>query len=247
MALGDHRGRARLDTQNPTAMGCCDRCGFWYALDQLQRQFEWRGAALADTGFLVCAGAGTKNCLDVPFEQNRLLILPPDPVPRRNPRPDYNVTGTWQIGQLSGPTTPGNQGFTQYVLGAPGQPYPAGNPNVPNYPTVKSQVLEALAQFSGIPTPGSITDRSVVLSPANTTVSVMAANPSRAWLAIYSPVQPPAFISKGTALLGAATNLAMGPGQCWFWATAQGLGTVYQGALTAIGLTSGMPLWAWEG
>lgn len=237
MALGDLRGRARFDAQNPGAMGECDRCGFWYQLDQLQRQFEWRGAALADTGLLVCAGSGTKNCLDRPFEQNRTIILPPDPVPRINPRPSHDITPPWQIGQIAGPTTPGNQGFTQYVLGAV---------NPPNYPTTKASALAAVADISSIATPVGLIDRSATLSPANTTVALMPANPTRSYLLIYSPVQPVAFFSEGNALIGVTTNLAIGPGEAWFWATAQGLGAVYTGALTAIGLTAGMPLWAWE-
>lgn len=33
------------------------------------------------TGFLVC-----RECLDKPFELNRPLLLPPDPVPIKDPR-----------------------------------------------------------------------------------------------------------------------------------------------------------------
>jgi hypothetical protein len=236
MGLGDLRGRAKLDINNPSAQSECDRCGFWYNLDQLHRQFEWRGAALADTGLLVCSGSGTKECLDVPFEQNRTLILPPDPVPRVNARPSHDITPAWEIGQFAGPTTPGNQGFTQYVLGAV---------NPPNYPTTKAAALAAVAAISGVPTPAGVIDRSVILG-ANTTVQLMAANPARSYLLVYSPVQPVAFISEGTALLGVTTNLAIGPGQAWFQATALQLGMCYQGALTAIGLTAGMNLFAWE-
>ena len=37
-----------------------------------------------------------------------------------------------------------------------------------------------------------------------------------------------------------------GPGECWFWATAQQAGAVWQGAMTVIGLNVGAPVWAWE-
>lgn len=47
----------------------------------MQFQYEWRGQSLQSTGFLVC-----QRCLDIPFIQNRPLILPPDPVPIENPR-----------------------------------------------------------------------------------------------------------------------------------------------------------------
>lgn len=246
MALGNLRGRARLDVNNPTAQAACDRCQFLYSLDQLQRQFEWRGAALVDTGFLVCAGAGTKNCLDRPQEQNRTIILPPDPVPRQNPRPDYNTTAPWPIGTVGAPTSPGNQGFTQYVLGAIFNGALASAPIPPLYPTDKVSVLAQVAQLSGIATPPGIIDRSASLSPSNTTVNVMNANAARNFLLLYGPSQAIAFFSEGTALIGAMTNLTIGPGLAWFQDTNLGLGTCYRGAITAIAALAGTPLWAWE-
>lgn len=246
MALGNLRGRARLDVSNPSAMGCCDRCGFVYDLDRLQRQFEWRGAALVDTGKLVCAGTGTKRCLDVPQQQNRTIILPPDPVPRQNPRPDYNTTAPWPIGTLAGPTSPGNQGFTQYVLGAIFNGELASAPIPPLYPTDKASVLAQIAQLSSIATPLGIIDRSVTLSPANMTVPVMDANAARNFLLLYGPSQAIAFFSESVALIGSTTNLAIGPGLAWFQDTALGLGTCYRGAITAISALAGVPLWAWE-
>lgn len=231
MALGDLQGHARTSSTNPEAKGLCDRCSFWYLLSRLSRQFEWAGSGLRDTGYLVCP-----NCLDQPFEQLRTLILPPDPVPKVNPRFDPAVTGQWPIGNTAGPTTPQNQGFTQYVLNSPA---------LGDYPTTKADVLSQIATISGIPTPAVVTDRSVTLTQ-NLTVDIMAANPLRTWLLIYSPVVPPAAISKSTALWGAITNLMLGPGQAWFWANAQELSTVYKGVLTGIGLTPGMALYAWE-
>jgi hypothetical protein len=231
MGIGNLQGYNRTNPRHPQAAGMCDRCGFVWPLRRLSKQFQWQGAKLIDTGLIVCP-----RDLDRPFEQYRVLILPGDPIPVTNPRPDPSVTPPWFVGGAV-PTTPGNQGFTQYVLGAstPG-----------DYPTTKAAVLAQVAQLSGVPTPGGLIDRSVTLSPANTTVSLVAANPTRSFLLVYSPAVPPASISKGTALWGASTNLTVGPGQAWFWATAQGLGTVYQGAMTAIGLIPGMPLWCWE-
>lgn len=81
MAIGNYVGRARTSSTNPTAKGECDRCGFWYQRSSLARQFQWAGASLQDQGFLVC-----RKCLDVPQEQYRTIILPPDPMPVVNPR-----------------------------------------------------------------------------------------------------------------------------------------------------------------
>jgi hypothetical protein len=76
MAYASQSGRARTSAKQPRAFAVCQRCGIWYNRDQLNFQFEWRGAALMNTYILVC-----KPCMDIPQEQNRAIILPADPVP----------------------------------------------------------------------------------------------------------------------------------------------------------------------
>lgn len=44
---------------------------------------QWSGTHLYNTGSLVCTAG---NCLDVPQEQLRTIILPPDPPPLQNSR-----------------------------------------------------------------------------------------------------------------------------------------------------------------
>lgn len=110
MPYGNMQGRARVRARSPSAAAICDSCGFCYNLDALVTQYQWRGTKLADTGSLVCS-----DCLDVPQQQFRTLILPPDPEPRVNPRPDTNVTPIAIIGGTV-PVTPGNLGFSQYVI-----------------------------------------------------------------------------------------------------------------------------------
>jgi hypothetical protein len=73
---------ARVDPNHPEAFAVCDRCGFVYNIGNLKKQQEWRGNQLMWTGFLVC-----DPCLDVPFELNRPVVLPPDPPPVPNARP----------------------------------------------------------------------------------------------------------------------------------------------------------------
>lgn len=82
MAYASISGRARTDPKNPRAFGVCQRCGLWYNLESLVWQHEWRGNDLTDIRLRVC----TLTCLDVPFEQNRPLYLPPDPPPVDQPR-----------------------------------------------------------------------------------------------------------------------------------------------------------------
>lgn len=259
-------GRAHVSTTDPEAVGECDRCRFWYNRSQLGPQYQWAGAGLIDTGLIVCRGSGTRRCMDVPFEQYRVLILPGDPIPVRNARPSPDTTppGTnpqqplgYTVNQtLPLPTDPYNQGFTPFALGgvppsaAPwegvaGTPQSGGFP--PGYPTTKAATLAAIAAVSAIPVPAGVVDRSITIAAASVTQSLMAANAARAWLLIYSPDGSMSGFSEGSAILGSTTTLMLGPGMAWFWATAQGLGTVYQGALTAVGLRVGMPVWAWEG
>lgn len=85
----------------------CERCCFLYRLSDLTWQFDFRGQRLENLRILVC-----NRCLDVPQEQFRPVVVPPDPVPTRNPRPDqyrlaipYIVTDT--AGAEVGDTTNG--------------------------------------------------------------------------------------------------------------------------------------------
>jgi hypothetical protein len=50
---------------------------------------DWTGPGLFETGFMVC-----RSCLDKPQQQNRTIILPPDPRPVVNPRPSKDIPGT---------------------------------------------------------------------------------------------------------------------------------------------------------
>lgn len=76
-------GRAQTSARWPRAHATCDRCGFRFNHDQLAWQFQWAGPKLQNLRILVC-----KTCMDVPQEQLRTIILPPDPVPIQNPRPE---------------------------------------------------------------------------------------------------------------------------------------------------------------
>lgn len=271
MAIGDLQGRAYTSIRNPSAQGECDRCRVWYQLDKLQRQFQWRGVALADTGYLVC-----KRCLDIPQEQLRSIIFPGDPIPRNNPRPSPDITGPATAGSVAVPTNPGNYGFSQYVLGAPSPgAYPSDGPANPGpnltdefnepsfttedgqevnlsilaagaYPDSKANVLAAVAALSGIPTPDNIWDRTVVTGQ-NSTVSVLGDKPTRSWVLLYNPSAPVVQMALSTsAIYGMTTNLSVGPGEAYFWSTSQGLGPVYTGPVSIIGLYPGVQFWAWE-
>jgi hypothetical protein len=103
-----NHGRARVDPQDPQAFAVCDRCGFRRNHVDLTWQHQYRGNSLTNIRMLVCAD----KCLDKPHEFARPAILPSDPVPIRDPRPELAV-----------PAVPPNQ-YVQTVDGTSGLPAP---------------------------------------------------------------------------------------------------------------------------
>lgn len=86
MSLRPH-GRASISATRPRALGICGRCGFRYNHDRLMWQFQWAGVRLHNIRQLVC-----QDCYDTPQENGlRTIILPPDPIPIENARPEFNV------------------------------------------------------------------------------------------------------------------------------------------------------------
>lgn len=260
-------GRAKINARHPQAMGECDLTGFWYPLSEMRHKMEWAGNKLVDTGLLV-----GPDQLDKPQHQYRSVILPPDPRPVQNPRPSPHVTGYRPVfatvarpfgdGEFgtygfaveprenpTGPTTPGNYGLTQLIVGGASLP--------PYYPLAKYRVLEMVAEITGIATPSQIIDRSVHITKQNQSIGVFGTQPTRGWVLIYNPVNPQAQVALtatapplaiGTLQVtwGNISNLILGPGEAFFGSVDQGLGDPYRGALSVIGLLPGMEFWAWE-
>lgn len=80
-------GRARADRHKPRAWGICDDCGGLFNKHELQWSYEWAGNRLVNQNALVC-----DRCLDTPQEQLRVIVLPADPTPIANPRPErYSI------------------------------------------------------------------------------------------------------------------------------------------------------------
>lgn len=215
MAQGDIQGRARTSPSRPQAKGVCDRCGEWYLLSALEKQMEYFGPSLQWTGFLVCRD----KCLDVPQPQNIPLILPPDPVPVKNPRPEYFLSDY------------GLQGFTQY------QPF------LPAYAQQsEADVLAALAALSGVATPAPYLTYSNILRTANVSQGLFPADAGRTWMAIYNPNATQIAVAFGDSTTwDAAANLILGPGQAIQMAT-----NLSTAAMSVIGLIPNVPYMAWE-
>ena len=83
-------GHARVSARSPRAHAICDRCGRRFNRDRLIPQQQWSGLKLQTYNILVCTGAN--GCYDRPQPQLRTLIIPPDPMPVLNPRPEQYVT-----------------------------------------------------------------------------------------------------------------------------------------------------------
>lgn len=81
MAWRPH-SKAYADPSNPQAWGQCDRCQDVYLRSRLDYQFDWVGPKLTNLGIVVCP-----RCMDTPQEQLRSIVLPPDPRPVMDPRP----------------------------------------------------------------------------------------------------------------------------------------------------------------
>lgn len=83
-------GRAKVSTRNPEAFAICDNCGFLYNHSELRWQFQWAGNKLVNMRQLVC-----RRCNDIPQTQLRAIVLPADPMPVMNPRPqNYQLAET---------------------------------------------------------------------------------------------------------------------------------------------------------
>lgn len=96
-------GKADVDPDDPRAFAVCDRCGIWDNLYKLNWQMEWNAASLYNKRLLVC-----NSCLDKPNDQFRVIVLPPDPLPVLNARPekferaevDYIITEDGDVIQI---------------------------------------------------------------------------------------------------------------------------------------------------
>lgn len=88
-------GRAKVDPSHPVSFAVCDSCGFWHNINELKWAYQWAGVELQNLRFLVC-----DICWDQPQPQLKTRIIPPDPMPTLNARPenflvddyDYRVT-----------------------------------------------------------------------------------------------------------------------------------------------------------
>ena len=100
MAYASKQGRARVSSRNPQAAGVCDRCGGVYNHVDLGWQYDWAGASMINKRLLVC-----NTCMDDPQQQLRSIVLPADPMPIMNARPQQFVNAETDFRLTSRPAT----------------------------------------------------------------------------------------------------------------------------------------------
>lgn len=77
--------RAEVNADSPQGWSTCDQCGWQTNLNKMSWEKQWYGPTLRNTGFLLCQVCNEKS-KPAPFLQT--LILPPDPPPLMNARPE---------------------------------------------------------------------------------------------------------------------------------------------------------------
>lgn len=87
MGYASKAGRAFANPTKPEAFAICDRCGLTYNHSKLVWQWQYAGLTLINKRILVC----TVTCLDKPSPFLKTIVLPPDPLPVKNPRPEFFV------------------------------------------------------------------------------------------------------------------------------------------------------------
>jgi hypothetical protein len=118
MGWASQSGRAVTNPDNPRAFAVCDNCQIWYNHYKLKWQREWAGTQIINKGFLVC-----EQCLDRPNPQLKARLMPPDPVPIANPRPERYLY-PWNVVALG---IEGGGGVITTEVD-PTKNYPAGAP-----------------------------------------------------------------------------------------------------------------------
>jgi hypothetical protein len=79
-----HRTQPKFAVKSPQGLAICDGCGFMVQHTELRQKQDYRGGSTpVGLSLRVCA-----SCDDVPQPYFSRLLLRPDPVPLRNPRPD---------------------------------------------------------------------------------------------------------------------------------------------------------------
>ena len=156
MAYASKAGRAYASASNPRAFAVCDRCGIWTFHHKLAFQFDWAGPSMVNKRLLVCG-----PCMDRPQQQLRAIVLPADPVPIDNPRPELQNGQTVRFTNYEFTTDP----FTDMIIAPLGE-YRATQVNALRVLQQTGEPPGGLNETPGVP-PVLPPDQEVGLPPGN--------------------------------------------------------------------------------
>ena len=98
---------AKVNPTNTSAWSVCDRCGFLYSHKDLKWAMDWRGTKIQNLRLLVC-----DSCWDAPQQNGqRTIILPADPVPIMNARPEQYVPDSNPLSAIGANPSPARWKF----------------------------------------------------------------------------------------------------------------------------------------
>lgn len=262
MSHGDISGRAVTNARSPQAFAVCDGCGTFYNRVNLKYQYEYGGDALINQRFLYCF-----RCISKPQPQLKTVILPQDPIPVLDPRPEVpqllaNLSGfTQYIGPQGTIVTTDATGakatFGEVILTEldPTRPF-----------RTKAEVLASASTGWGLPAPVLI-DRSTTVTTASVGQKILNANPGRTYLLFYGPQSlfyaiaqnaTPALTLPTSVFLGQALYAPTPPAELGTVTAGTGgailqnglttpPGTVWAGEVWALGFVQSQEIWCWEG
>ena len=217
-------GRYSVNSNSPRAKAVCDRCGFHFQLSDLRWQFEWSGPKLQNLRIFVC-----ESCLDRPQPNIRRFVIPPDPVPVYNPRPERYVlddSPLSAIGADANPFTP-QYGTRIGSLTAAGGINAAfdGNKSKQSWQSaagLSSTISSSYAAYLGINWQGNVSNLSMpssllppVITHSLSSVSIYApfdrsflGSSPTTFAVQYSPTNTPLFGAWTTIASGTTTGTA---------------------------------------
>ena len=113
-----HPRRAQVDPQRPMGWGTSDRNGHLGNLYKMKFQHDWRGSQIINTRVLV-----HEDELDIPQRQLGTLVIPPDPLPLINARPENYSIDEQPVSTRYTIDANGNAAFIRVIMQPAGQPY----------------------------------------------------------------------------------------------------------------------------
>lgn len=103
-------GHYNVNASNPRALATCDFCGRIFNHYKLRWNMQWVGPKLQNQRFLVC-----DDCWDIPQEQLRTIVLPPDPQPIFNARQEAYVSDNNPLSGIGANPNWANQLYGSFI------------------------------------------------------------------------------------------------------------------------------------